>query len=188
MVAAAAAGFNLGSAIVLGLVIMGLVSMVHTLVYGPNSDRVKVGACLGVSFLAVVLVAASDFAHQQIILDRPLDSMNFWSQMVIVFLAAGIASGVWQVGPKAISNIGIPMPKYPTHKAKTAAATGAPLAGTGLTGAAAARPVAPVAPPTSSPLSGFVPFPDAADNGYPGGVAPTDADVAALADAPTPTE
>lgn len=123
--------FDLGSAVVLGLVVMGLVAMVHTLIYGPGPDRVKVVACLVVAFIAVVLVAASDFANEQVVLNRKLDSLNFWSQMVIVLLVAGVASAVWNIGVKAISNIGQNQPKYPTAKANGRQ----PVAGTGLTGA-----------------------------------------------------
>lgn len=125
--------FDLGSAVVLGLVVMGLVTMVHTLVYGPGPDRVKVVSCLVVAFIAVQVVAASDFANEQVVLNRKLDSLNFWSQMVIVLLVAGVASAVWNIGVKAISNIGTPMPKYPTHKLHGNGGT-APVAGTGLTG------------------------------------------------------
>lgn len=97
--------FDIGSAVVLGLVVVGLVSLVKSLVYGTTQDRVITVACLVVAFIAVMLVAASDFAREQVVLDRTLDSLNFWSQMVIVLLLAGTASGIWQ-GYKAVSRVG----------------------------------------------------------------------------------
>jgi hypothetical protein len=97
--------FDIGSAIVLGLVLTGLVTLVHSLITGTKDDRIKVLVCLVVSVVAVLLVAASDFAHEQVVLDRSLDSLNFWSQMVIALLLAGIASGIW-TGFKAVSRVG----------------------------------------------------------------------------------
>lgn len=166
--------FDIGSAVVLGLVLTGLVSLTHTLVVGPNGDRVKVAICLAVSIVAVQLVAASDFAAEQVVLNRHLNALNFWSQMVIALLLSGIASGIW-LGLKSVSNIGQPMPKYPTAKANGKQ----PVAGTGLTGAGGAT----AAPPANTVATGAAiqALLDApADNGYPNGVPPTDADVLAL--------
>jgi len=64
------------------------------------------GVSLLVAIIGVQLVAASDFAGEQVLLNKPLNSMNFWSQLVVSLLAAGAASGVWQIGYKAIKNIG----------------------------------------------------------------------------------
>lgn len=97
--------FDIGSAIVLGLVLTGLVTLVHSLVVGDSGERLKVAICLVVSVITVLLVAASDFAKDQVVLDRPLSSLNFWSQLVIALLLAGIAAGIWQ-GLKAFSNVG----------------------------------------------------------------------------------
>jgi hypothetical protein len=90
---------------VLGLVLLGLVALAKTLLDGPNRDRLIVLICFVVALIAVLLVAASDFAHENVVLDRPLDSLNFWSQMVIVILATGLASAGWQ-GIKAVSRVG----------------------------------------------------------------------------------
>jgi len=97
--------FDIGSAVVLGLVLTGLVTMVHTLVVGPGPARVKVLVCLGVAVVVVLLVAASDFAHQQVVLDRSLDTLNFWSQLVVAILLAGLASVAWE-GLRAVKNVG----------------------------------------------------------------------------------
>lgn len=97
---------DLSSAVVLGLVLVGLTSLAHTLVMGPNPRRLVAIICLMVSIAAVFLVGASDFAHQQVVLDKPLDTLNLWSQLLIAVLAAGIASATWEIGVKAISNIG----------------------------------------------------------------------------------
>jgi hypothetical protein len=98
-------GLDLGQAVVLGLVLVGLTQLVMTLVKGPNDARIVAVVALGVALVAVQLVAASDFAAEQIVLDRPLNSMNFASQLVVSLLAAGIASGVWQ-GYVALKNVG----------------------------------------------------------------------------------
>lgn len=97
--------FDIGSAVVLGLVLMGLVALAKTLIDGPGRDRIIVLVCFVVAFIAVMLVAASDFAHEQVVLDRTLDSLNFWSQLVIVVLLTGLASAAWQ-GIKAVSRVG----------------------------------------------------------------------------------
>ncbi len=99
-------GLDLGQAVVLGLVLIGLAQLALSLIKGPNDKRIVAGVSLVISIIAVQLVAASDFASEQIVLDRPLNSMNFASQLVVSLLAAGIASGVWQIGAKAVSNIG----------------------------------------------------------------------------------
>ncbi len=97
--------FDIGSAVVLGLVLTGLVVLVRSLIYGTNSDRIMVLSCLAVAVVAVQLVAASDFAGEQVVLDRALNSMNFASQLVVSLLLAGIAATAWQ-GLKAVRNIG----------------------------------------------------------------------------------
>jgi hypothetical protein len=97
--------FDLGNAIVLGLLVAGLVSLVKTLVEGDHKARVTVLACLGVSIVAVFLAAASDFSHEQVLLNTPLDEMNVWSQLIVAVLLAGLASGIWQ-GFQAVKNIG----------------------------------------------------------------------------------
>lgn len=97
--------FDIGSAVVLGLVLTGLVVLARSLIYGTTTDRVVALVCLAVSVVAVQLVAASDFASEQVVLDRALNSMNFWSQLVVALLLSGIAATVWQ-GIKAVRNIG----------------------------------------------------------------------------------
>jgi hypothetical protein len=98
-------GFDLKSAVVLGLVLTGLVTQVVKLVSGDNRERLKVVACLGVAIVAVQLVAASDFASTEIVLERPLNSLNFASQLVVAILAAGVASLTWEI-VKRIDGIG----------------------------------------------------------------------------------
>ncbi len=97
--------FDIGSAIVLGLVLTGLTTLVHSLVVGGKAERIKVGVCLIVSIITVQLVAASDFAKDQVVLDRALNSLNFWSQLVIALLLSGIAAGIWQAFV-AVKNVG----------------------------------------------------------------------------------
>lgn len=97
--------FDIASAVILGLVVVGLVSQVRSLIYGTKDDRIAVVACLVIAVVAVLVVAASDFGHEQVVLDRPLDSLNIWSQLVVALLVAGVASAAWQ-GVKAVRNIG----------------------------------------------------------------------------------
>ncbi len=97
--------FDIGSAVVLGLVLTGLVVLARSLIYGSTSDRVMVVTCLVVSIIAVQLVAASDFASEQVVLDRALNSLNFASQLVVSLLLSGLAATAWQ-GVKAVRNIG----------------------------------------------------------------------------------
>jgi hypothetical protein len=66
----------------------------------------KAVICLVVSVVTVLLVGASDFAGSQVVLDKPLDQMNVWSQLLVAVLAAGVASATWEIGAKAVSNIG----------------------------------------------------------------------------------
>lgn len=107
--------FDIGSAVVLGFVLTGLVTLVHSLVLGDNPERIKVGICLVASVVTVVLVAASDFAKEQVVLDRPLASLNVASQLVVALLLSGIAAGIWQ-GLKAVSNVGQNQAQPPVAK------------------------------------------------------------------------
>lgn len=98
--------FDTGSAVVLGLVVLGLVQMAKKLIEGTNKERVTVAVCLVVAVVTVLLVAASDFAAEQVVLDRSLESLNFASQMVVALLLAGSAVSLYTIGVKAVSNIG----------------------------------------------------------------------------------
>lgn len=97
--------FDLTSAVVLGLVLFGLVEAAKNLIWGTNRERVIVASALAVSVITVVLVAASDFAHEQVVLDRSLDSLNFASQLVVALLLAGLAAAAFK-GVQAVRNIG----------------------------------------------------------------------------------
>ena len=102
---------DLGSAIILGLVVTGLVKLARDFAFGDTRTRITVGICLVVSVAAVLLVAASDFASEQVVLDRPLDSLNTASQLVVALLLAGFASVAWQT-LGAVRNVGENEPKY----------------------------------------------------------------------------
>jgi hypothetical protein len=109
-------GVDVGSAVILGLTLTGLVSLAYSLVTGTTQDRVKAALCLVIGIGVTLLVGASDFASQQIVLDRSLASMNIWSQIVVGILLAGIASGVWQ-GYAAVKNVGENQVHYPPDDA-----------------------------------------------------------------------
>src|SRR5262245_43144881 len=96
---------DLTSAVILGAVVLGLVSMARTALNGATKDRLTVVIVLVVSIVAVLLVAASDFGSTQVILSRSLDKMNFWSQLVVGVLLAGLGSGGWEA-LRAVKNIG----------------------------------------------------------------------------------
>lgn len=92
--------------VVVGAAILGLVTLARTLVEGPtNKDRLVAVLCLVIAVVAVVLVGASDFAEQEIVLDRPLNSLNGASQALLGILLAGTASAAW-TGLKALSLVG----------------------------------------------------------------------------------
>lgn len=97
--------FDLTSAAVVAFLLFGLVEAVKNLLWGTNKERVIVAAAFVVSLVTIVLVAASDFAHEQVVLDRPLDSLNFASQLVIALLAMGLAAAAFK-GVQAVRNIG----------------------------------------------------------------------------------
>lgn len=96
---------DLTSAVILGAVLLGLISLVYTLVTGTAQQRVTVAICLAVSIVVVLLVGASDFAHEQVVLNRPLDSLSVISQLLVAILLAGIASAMWET-LRAAKNIG----------------------------------------------------------------------------------
>lgn len=97
--------FDISSAVILGLVVLGLIAIAKTLYEGSARDRIIVAICFLVSLVTVVLVAASDFASEQVVLDRPLSTLNFGSQLVVVILLTGTASAAYE-GLKAVKNIG----------------------------------------------------------------------------------
>jgi hypothetical protein len=96
---------DLSSAVIVGLVVIGLVALARSLIYGTMQDRVVAVVCLVLGVGTVWLVGASDFASEQVILNKPLDSMNFWSQLLVGILVGGIASAGWQ-GYKSVRNVG----------------------------------------------------------------------------------
>lgn len=95
---------DLSSAVVLGLVVLGLVTLVRSAMAG--GDKLKTAVIvIVIAVVAVFLVSASDFASEEVVLDRPLDSLNVWSQLVVAILLAGVASAAWE-GLKAVANVG----------------------------------------------------------------------------------
>lgn len=97
--------FDLASAAVLGLVLYGLVEAFKSLVWGTTTDRIRVVGAFGLSLLTVMLVAWSDFSHEQVVLNRALDTLNFGSQVVIAILMMGLGVTAFK-GVKAVRNIG----------------------------------------------------------------------------------
>jgi hypothetical protein len=97
--------FDLSSALVLGLTLTGLVALARSIALGTNTQRIVAITCLVVGIAAVLLVSASNFSSDEVVLNRSLDSLNFWSQLVVGILLAGIAAGIWE-GYTAVKNVG----------------------------------------------------------------------------------
>lgn len=97
--------FDLTSAVVLAAVVMGLVFLLKTLLPDGVSPKIVAVLCVVVGILAVLIVGASDFAHDQVVLNRPLDSLNLASQILVGFLVGGGAAASYKT-LSAISNIG----------------------------------------------------------------------------------
>jgi hypothetical protein len=95
----------LAGAVVLGLVLTGLVKLVHDAIYGDTQTRVKVGSCVVTGQVVVFLVAASDFASETTILKHRLDQVNVASLVVFGILVAGAATLAWQA-LGAVRNVG----------------------------------------------------------------------------------
>lgn len=117
---------DLASAAILAGVIVGLVTLANSIVFGTAKQRVVGIVVVIISFVAVMLVAQSDFGHTQVVLSKPLDTMNFYSQLVVVVMLAGGASVLWE-GFKRVSDIGTPVAKTiiaaDDHAALTSALT-----------------------------------------------------------------
>ncbi len=87
----------------LALLIFVLVAAVDKVVALPPAVKIPLAFALGI--LVVVLVAASDFSHEQVVMNRPLDTLNGASQVVVGLLLGALATGIDQ-GLKAVRNIG----------------------------------------------------------------------------------
>lgn len=94
---------DFGQASLLALLIFVAVAAVDQIVTLPSAVKIPLAFALGI--LVVVLVAASDFGHEQVVMDRPLDSLNGASQVVVGLLLGAFATGIDQ-GLKAIRNVG----------------------------------------------------------------------------------
>lgn len=87
----------------LALLIFVLVAALDHVVTLPPAVKIPLAFVLGI--LVVVLVAASDFGHEQVVMDKPLDTLNGASQVVVGLLLGALATGIDQ-GLKAIKNVG----------------------------------------------------------------------------------
>lgn len=103
---------DLTSAAILAGVILGLVTLTNSIVFGTSRERVIAAVVLVISLASVMLVAISDFGHSQVVFTRPLDTMSFPTQVVVAILLAGGASALWE-GFKTVRNIGQNQPVPP---------------------------------------------------------------------------
>lgn len=104
---------QLASAVVLGLVVLGLVSEAKKLIYGTKHEKVVVVLAFVISTIAVFLVGASVWAHKQVLLGEHLDTLDVASKFVVVVVVWGIAGVSWE-GLGALKNIGQNQPQYPS--------------------------------------------------------------------------
>jgi hypothetical protein len=96
---------DLSNALLPGILVFALIAGISQAVGDKLSSAVKVPLAFALGVLAVVAVAASDFGHTQIVADKPLDTLNLVSQ-VLVGVLVGAASVAIDQGFKAVRNIG----------------------------------------------------------------------------------
>lgn len=129
---------------------------------------------LAVGVGAAFLVATTVWAHSEVFRNVALDNMNVGSKIVaglLVGAGAVFASHTFD----AVKNIGSNQVKRPFTKPNH---TNNPVAGTGLRGVHMGDIVTPPPTPRSVNIAAGLPqFPDGVDNGYPGNVTPSEADV-----------
>jgi uncharacterized membrane protein AbrB (regulator of aidB expression) len=88
-----------------GFLVFAIIAGITSATKGALPSAVKVPLAFLLGIAAVVLVAASDFGHSQIVADKPLDVLNGASQ-VIVGIAVGATAVVLNEVKGAIRNIG----------------------------------------------------------------------------------
>lgn len=84
----------------------------------PNAAKGQprtVGLVVVASFAMTFLVAASVWAHEQVVGGHPLDKVNVASKCVVAVFVAALAAGLDQ-GVKAVADVGTPRPQKPIAK------------------------------------------------------------------------
>lgn len=94
---------DFGQAALLALLIFVLVAAIDHAVTLPSAVKIPLAFVLGI--VVVILVANSDFGHEQVVMDRPLDTLNGESQVIVGILLGAFATGI-DVAQKAVRNIG----------------------------------------------------------------------------------
>jgi hypothetical protein len=88
-------GWDLGSALVLGVVLHGFVDWVKRLPIVPNLGPSVLQLLVWASGIgSVFLVSATVWAHQNVLGGVPLDRMNGWSKVAAGLIVGGIATGI----------------------------------------------------------------------------------------------
>lgn len=96
---------DLSQALLPGILVFAIVAAIDQATGRTLASAIKVPLAfvLGVAFVA--LVAQSDFGHEQLVQDLPLDQLNFASQ-AIVGLLVGAAAVAFDQTIKAVKNVG----------------------------------------------------------------------------------
>lgn len=100
---------DFGNATMLMAALAGLTQLAKTAWKGTKEQRITVALVVVLSILAVFLLAASVWAHEQVLGGHPLDSLDFGSKLVVALFLSGAASALWE-GYSALKNIGSNQP------------------------------------------------------------------------------
>lgn len=94
-----------GQAVLLGIVLLGLIQEVKTLVWGSNKDRATVAIVNGCALAATFLVAETVWGNEQIIGGQQLGLLDWASKLVVALVLGGVAAGGWET-ITSVRNIG----------------------------------------------------------------------------------
>ena len=100
---------NFGNALYLTGAAFGTVTLLKT-IFRINNPRITSAVVVGVSLVAPFLISASVWADEQVIGDKVLGDLNFWSLVVVGIFLAGAETAVF-LGLDAVKNIGNNQPK-----------------------------------------------------------------------------
>lgn len=104
--------------------LLGITQLAKTFVYGTTRERVNAAIVLVASTVATLLVAQSDWASTQVVGDKPLSTLNFWSLLLVAVFLAGASSTAWEL-LGAVKNVGENQP-LALDKVKKAVAKAGP--------------------------------------------------------------
>lgn len=103
---------DIGNAVLLGAMVLGLVALMKKLIYGTKEERIVVGVVFIAALISVFLLRQSVWASEQIVDGHKLSELDAWSCVVVVVMIASLASSGWE-GLTALKNIGQNQVKAP---------------------------------------------------------------------------